>query len=76
MRIVPDKSECASTPSQRSDERRGQSVPWLFPLPDFHYLGKETRPSALQSLRQCDHSAVEMPIQFIWFDLGKATELE
>jgi hypothetical protein len=76
MRIVPDKSECASAPSQRSDKRRGQSVAWLFPLPDFHHLNKDTRPSALQSLRQSDHSAVEILIQFIWFDLGKATGLE
>jgi hypothetical protein len=36
----------------------------------------QAQPYTLQSPRQCDHSAVEIPIQFIWFDLDKATELE
>ena len=36
----------------------------------------EARPYTLQSPRQCDYSAVEIHIQFIWFDLDKATELK
>jgi hypothetical protein len=39
-------------------------------------LGHKARTYTLQSLCQSDHSAVEIPIQLIWFDLDKATELE
>ena len=40
------------------------------------YLDIEPRPYTLQFPRQYDPYAVEIPIQFIWFDLDKATALE
>jgi hypothetical protein len=40
------------------------------------YLNMKARPYTLQSPRQCGLFAAEIPIQFIGFDLDKATGLE
>jgi hypothetical protein len=49
---------------------------WLCRLLGCYYLDMEARLDTLQSPRQCDYFAVEIHIQFICFDLDKATDLK